>query len=363
MSSLAATNAFTGHSEALRRCLVLLERIKLPEAQRPLPTELADEYRDLAPQLFLADHSGTTLIAFTRAVLRAQGNKPPSVAERAVLVSLIASLQGVRAAGAPPSLIDDVLDAHLEDIKQARRITTGVPENLDALLAADPSAELVRDFYRAVARCEGELIDESAQNLAAHIQPKLTSGAALDRAVPCVYAALKGLLAARAQGEVLSTVLAVQVAALSAGFDLDRLMLEVGASGEPVDSMRSRFVQLLGMRLEEAGEGRAVISMPITENHLNFFGTGHGGATASLLDTAMGRALMSLLPPGSFFASERIEVNFPATVKIARGPLRAEAKVTSLEGRVAIIEARAVDASGTCCGVSKGIFHIREPVG
>ncbi|WP_198669031.1 hydroxyphenylacetyl-CoA thioesterase PaaI [Elioraea thermophila] len=42
----------------------------------------------------------------------------------------------------------------------------------------------------------------------------------------------------------------------------------------------------LGMRLEEAGEGRAVLSMPVTEAMVNGHGICHGGFIFTLADSA-----------------------------------------------------------------------------
>ena len=49
--------------------------------------------------------------------------------------------------------------------------------------------------------------------------------------------------------------------------------------------------ELLGIRVESAEEDRAVVVLDVDERHLNPGGTVHGGALATLADTAMGAAV------------------------------------------------------------------------
>jgi acyl-CoA thioesterase len=53
---------------------------------------------------------------------------------------------------------------------------------------------------------------------------------------------------------------------------------------------RDPFVAGLGIRCVDAGPGRAAVAMAITDAHLNFNGSCHGGAIFSLADTAFGLA-------------------------------------------------------------------------
>ena len=56
------------------------------------------------------------------------------------------------------------------------------------------------------------------------------------------------------------------------------------------NSTRSRFAMGLGIDVKHVSEGRAVLEMKITEEHLNIFGTVHGGALFTMADTAFGIA-------------------------------------------------------------------------
>ncbi len=53
---------------------------------------------------------------------------------------------------------------------------------------------------------------------------------------------------------------------------------------------KSKFVQDLGIKVQEAAPGFAVLEMEIDEGMLNNFQTAHGGAIFTLADTAFGLA-------------------------------------------------------------------------
>ena len=54
---------------------------------------------------------------------------------------------------------------------------------------------------------------------------------------------------------------------------------------------------LLGTRITEVSEGRAVFTMEPAEYHYNLLGTVHGGVIATLLDSTLSCAIQSVLPP------------------------------------------------------------------
>lgn len=53
---------------------------------------------------------------------------------------------------------------------------------------------------------------------------------------------------------------------------------------------RDAYLNSLGIVLMQAGPGRVVIKMTVTDQHLNFNGTCHGGILFSLADAAFGLA-------------------------------------------------------------------------
>jgi uncharacterized protein (TIGR00369 family) len=106
---------------------------------------------------------------------------------------------------------------------------------------------------------------------------------------------------------------------------------------------------LLGFTLDEVDEGRVVFTVEPGEHHYNPIGVVHGGLAATLLDSAMGCAVHSLLPQGRGYTTLEIKVNYVRAITRMSGRLRASASVIHMGGRIATAEGRIVDASGQLC--------------
>lgn len=102
---------------------------------------------------------------------------------------------------------------------------------------------------------------------------------------------------------------------------------------------------LMGFDLVEVGEGRVVFSVEPQEYHYNPIGMVHGGLAATLLDSAMGCAIHSVLPEGRAYSTLEIKVNYVRAMKRDTGRVRAIAKVIHVGGRVATAEGSLVDGS------------------
>jgi uncharacterized protein (TIGR00369 family) len=100
-------------------------------------------------------------------------------------------------------------------------------------------------------------------------------------------------------------------------------------SGAPI-------TDLLGFRVEEAVDGRAVASMQAGPQHANPMGTLHGGVLCDLADAAMGMAFVSTLAPDESFTTIALNINFFRPVWQAR--LRAEARVVNRGKNVGYLE-------------------------
>jgi uncharacterized protein (TIGR00369 family) len=80
--------------------------------------------------------------------------------------------------------------------------------------------------------------------------------------------------------------------------------------------------------------------------HYNPMGTVHGGWYATLLDSAMGCAVQSLLPAGRAYTTVELSVNIVRAASHQTGPLRAIATVLHGGRQLATAEARIVDPDG-----------------
>jgi uncharacterized protein (TIGR00369 family) len=103
---------------------------------------------------------------------------------------------------------------------------------------------------------------------------------------------------------------------------------------------------LLGFRIVEIDEGRAVFEALPLPPYYNGLGSVHGGFAATLLDTALGCAINSAMPAGRRFTTLELKVNLTRPITKEAGLLRCEASVVHVGGRTATSEGRIVDAAG-----------------
>jgi uncharacterized protein (TIGR00369 family) len=108
----------------------------------------------------------------------------------------------------------------------------------------------------------------------------------------------------------------------------------------------SGMVQLLGLKLVEVSEGRAVLTVQPGENHYNGLGIAHGGLAAALLDSALGCAINAMMPAGKVFTTLEMKINYVRPITRERGELRCEANAIHVGGRVATAEGRITDEDG-----------------
>ena len=74
------------------------------------------------------------------------------------------------------------------------------------------------------------------------------------------------------------------------------------------------YYQLLQIRLEEIDAGFARFRMPFRRELMQAYGVVHGGAIASLADTAVAFALMTLIQPGERVTTVEMKINFLSPV-------------------------------------------------
>src|SRR3989441_2836218 len=108
----------------------------------------------------------------------------------------------------------------------------------------------------------------------------------------------------------------------------------------------SGMVQLLGLKLVEVSEGRAVFTVQPDERHYNGLGIAHGGLAAALLDSALGCAINAMMPAGKVFTTLEMKINYVRPITRERGELRCEANIIHAGGRVATAEGRITDEDG-----------------
>ena len=100
---------------------------------------------------------------------------------------------------------------------------------------------------------------------------------------------------------------------------------------------------LLGMEIESVEPGRVQFTLSTRPDFANPHGMLHGGITATLLDSAMGCAVLSGLPPHVGFTTVDLAVTYLRPVSLDGVELRAHGEIIHLGRRIAAAEGRVID--------------------
>ncbi|MBL8343011.1 MAG: PaaI family thioesterase [Rubrivivax sp.] len=103
----------------------------------------------------------------------------------------------------------------------------------------------------------------------------------------------------------------------------------------------------LGFLLVEVGEGRAVFQGTPAPAYFNPMGGIHGGWYATLLDSALGCAVHTLMPAGRAYTTSQINIHLVRGIGPQVQRVRAEGQVIHCGRQMATAEARLVGPDGT----------------
>jgi uncharacterized protein (TIGR00369 family) len=106
------------------------------------------------------------------------------------------------------------------------------------------------------------------------------------------------------------------------------------------------IAQLMGFRGVSAEPGRAVFEMEPGPQHYNPIGSVHGGIALTLLDSAMGCAVHTLLERGVGYTTLEVKTNFVRPITVDTGLIRCEGVVIHRGSRIATAEGKLTDAEG-----------------
>ncbi len=121
------------------------------------------------------------------------------------------------------------------------------------------------------------------------------------------------------------------------------------------------FEEYLGMTIEEAACGRAVLSLSFTVKHAQGKGLMHGGAVTALADTAVAMAIKSLLPEGTHFVTTELTLVFHAPIR--GGRVKAVAATRREDERTIRGSAGVYDESGVKAASFTALFRVKAAGG
>ena len=118
------------------------------------------------------------------------------------------------------------------------------------------------------------------------------------------------------------------------------------------------FTRYLGMELVRMEDGVCVMRLDVGAVHQSTAERVHGGVFFTMVDTAMGRAVISKLPEGKGCATVEAKINFFRPVQ--HGVLEARAECLNLSRRTAYTEAELRDDEGRLVAKATGTFMLTE---
>jgi len=120
----------------------------------------------------------------------------------------------------------------------------------------------------------------------------------------------------------------------------------------------SPYYRLLGMEVKEIKEGESRIEMPFRKDLTHPYGIAHGGAIASLADSAVAMALIGLVDPKDRITTIEFKINFFASVD--KGELEARAKIIHKGMKTAVGDVEVVNEKGKLVAKLVATYSIKR---
>jgi uncharacterized protein (TIGR00369 family) len=129
--------------------------------------------------------------------------------------------------------------------------------------------------------------------------------------------------------------------------DTQRARIERAIAGVP-------FARLLGVEIESIEPGHSVILLKIREELKQYHGVLHGGAIASLIDTAMALAILPELKEDERTTTVDLTVNYLRP--LSQGTARADARIVRAGRTVIALTAEVFDEDGKLAATSLSTY-------
>lgn len=114
------------------------------------------------------------------------------------------------------------------------------------------------------------------------------------------------------------------------------------------------FAKLLGIELEEIDSGIATLAFDIKPELKQNHGVVHGGAIASLIDSATAFAIISLLPPTEHATTVDLTISYLRP--LTEGRVKAVARVLRSGKRLIVVSAELFDEHGTLAATALSTY-------
>ena len=132
-----------------------------------------------------------------------------------------------------------------------------------------------------------------------------------------------------------------------------------GLSEQQIERLESAarnlpFVSLLGIELEFAAPGSAVMSLALRDEFKRDNGVIHGGATATLIDTCTAFAIIPLLTEGEH--SVTVDLTISYLRPLTSGTVKASAKILRQGKNIIVLSAEVLDNEGNLAATALSTY-------
>lgn len=121
------------------------------------------------------------------------------------------------------------------------------------------------------------------------------------------------------------------------------------------DAAEATFWGYLGCKLERMADDQVIISLEVKPHHLNIIGIVHGGVLSSLLDNAMGLAVMAVRPEEKAVTTN-LNVLFVAPMKETK--LIVKAEIVHQSRKMITTQGTITDHEGNLSAIGSGSFRV-----
>ncbi len=128
------------------------------------------------------------------------------------------------------------------------------------------------------------------------------------------------------------------------------------AEVEEVDG--PEFMADMGIVQLKAEDGEASLELELAPGHMSRANRAHGGVLFTMLDSTLGRAILSKLPQGRGCATVEMKINYFRPVQ--HGTITSHARLKEMTKRLAYAEGEILNDEGKVLARASGTFFLTE---
>ncbi len=124
------------------------------------------------------------------------------------------------------------------------------------------------------------------------------------------------------------------------------------------DQAQAEFTRALGIEILGMVDGESVLEVELGPIHMSRANRAHGGFLFTLLDTALGRAVLGALPAGRGCATVELKINYFRPVQSGR--VRAVGRLLELTKSLGYAEGEVMNDAGKVLARASGTFFLTK---